>query len=44
MRVLDMRNNKDQLIMQIKSKISKYCQMYFWENDFTQIQTPKIII
>ena len=43
MRVLDMRNNENQLIMSIKSKISRYCQMYLWENNFTQIQTPKLI-
>jgi len=38
-----MRNNTDQLIMKIKSRITQYCQLYLWENNFTQIQTPKII-
>jgi len=42
-RVLDMRNNTNQWILMVKSKIVGYCQDYFKKHQFIQIQTPKLI-
>lgn len=43
MRYLDLRDQTNQRIFIVKSKISQYCQEYLWAKDFIQIQTPKII-
>lgn len=42
MRVLDLRNQENQQIFRIKSKVLQAAMTYLWSNDFIQIQTPKL--
>jgi len=43
LRFLDLRNKENQIIFRIKSDICRYTQEFLFDNDFVQIQTPKII-
>lgn len=42
-RFLDLRGEKKHLIFDIQTKLTKYLREYLYENDFTEIHTPKLI-
>lgn len=42
-RWLDLRNEKKEWIIPIQSAFVKYLRQYLYENDFTEIHTPKLI-
>jgi aspartyl-tRNA synthetase len=41
-RYLDIRNPKSIAIFQLRAKIARYCSDYFEENNFINVQTPKL--
>ena len=42
-RMIDLRNEKNMLIFQIQSDFVRYMREYLYNNDFTEIHTPKLI-
>lgn len=42
-RFIDLRNEKNILMFQIQSDLVKYMRQYLYNNDFTEIHTPKLI-
>lgn len=42
-RFLDLRSNKNILIFKIQSALVRYMREYLYNNDFTEIHTPKLI-
>ena len=42
-RFLDLRNDKNMLIFRLQSELVKYLREYLYENNFTEIHTPKFI-
>ena len=42
-RFIDLRNEKNNLIFKIQSTLVKYMREYLYNNNFTEIHTPKII-
>lgn len=42
-RFVDLRNDKNILLFQIQSDLVKYLREYLYNNDFTEIHTPKLI-
>ncbi|MBE6157221.1 MAG: aspartate--tRNA(Asn) ligase [Firmicutes bacterium] len=42
-RFIDLRNEKNTLIFQIQSELTKYMREYLYNNEFTEIHTPKLI-
>lgn len=41
-RYLDIRNPKSIAVFQLRAKIARYCSDYFEENNFINVQTPKL--
>ena len=42
-RFIDLRSDKNILMFQIESELTKYLREYLYNNDFTEIHTPKLI-
>ena len=42
-RFIDLRNDKNALMLKIQSDFVKYMREYLYNNDFTEIHTPKLI-
>ena len=42
-RVVGLRNMQEQKIFKVRSTLNRYIREYLWENDFTEIQTPKLL-
>lgn len=42
-RVLGLRNLQETAIFKTRSELNRYIREYLWANDFTEIQTPKLI-
>lgn len=42
-RMIDLRNEKNMLIFQIQSNLVRYMREYLYNNNFTEIHTPKLI-
>lgn len=42
-RFIDLRNDKNMLMIQIQSDLTKYMREYLYSKDFTEIHTPKLI-
>ncbi len=42
-RFIDLRNDKNMLMLEIQSKLVKYMREYLYNNNFTEIHTPKFI-
>lgn len=42
-RLIDLRNEKNTYIFKVQSTLVKYMREYLYNNDFTEIHTPKII-
>ena len=42
-RMIDLRNEKNMLTFQIQSNLVKYMREYLYNNNFTEIHTPKLI-
>ena len=42
-RWIDLRSNKNNLMMKVQSKLVEAFREYLYENDFTEIHTPKLI-
>lgn len=42
-RVIGLRNLQETAIFKVRSELNKYIREYLWKNDFTEIQTPKLI-
>lgn len=42
-RVIDLRNEKNMLTFQIQSNLVRYMREYLYNNNFTEIHTPKLI-
>ena len=42
-RFIDLRNEKNSLIFRVQSELTKYMREYLYNNNFTEIHTPKLI-
>jgi len=42
-RFLDLRNERNRMIFKVQSTLNKYLREYLYNNDFTEIHTPKLI-
>ena len=42
-RFLDLRNERNKMIFKVQSTLTKYLREYLYNNDFTEIHTPKLI-
>jgi nondiscriminating aspartyl-tRNA synthetase len=42
-RVVGLRNLHETAIFKIRSDVNRYIREYLWNNDFTEIQTPKLL-
>ena len=42
-RFLDLRNERNRMIFKVQSTLTKYLREYLYNNDFTEIHTPKLI-
>ena len=42
-RPVNLRNLQEQKIFQVRSQINRYIREFLWQNEFVEIQTPKIL-
>jgi nondiscriminating aspartyl-tRNA synthetase len=42
-RVIGLRNMQETAIFRIRSDVNKFIREYLWQNDFVEIQTPKLL-
>lgn len=42
-RVIGLRNLQETAIFKVRSDINRYIREYLWKNEFTEIQTPKLL-